>query len=125
MTKQKRTKIQILGLISLSLIVAATTYGFVQVEGAGTTGLLDVGYGVLSEYKVTRINYILDEENPTNFLAVSFELDQLAAGVQAGISETKSGQIIWADYCDYSGYKWVCLFDGALDVRQANWLHVE
>lgn len=125
MTKQKRTKIQILGLISLSLIVAATTYGFVQVEGAGTTGLLDVGYGVLSEYKVTRINYILDEENPTNFLAVSFELDQLAAGVQAGISETKSGQIIWADYCDYSGYNWVCLFDGALDVRQANWLHVE
>jgi hypothetical protein len=125
MTKQKRTRIQIIGLISLSLIIAAGTYGFARAEADGTTGLLEAGYGVQSEYTVTRISYTLDEENPTHFLAVSFELDQKAAVVQAGISETKSGQIIWADSCEFSGYQWVCSFDGSLDVRQANWLHVD
>ena len=125
MTKQKRTKYQIAGLISLSLIIAAATYGFAQAEATGTTGLLSVGYGVQSEYQVTRINYILDEEHPTDFLAVSFELDQAAATIQAGISETKSDQIIWADRCEVSGIIWTCSFENGLDVRQANWLHVE
>ena len=125
MTKQKRTRYQLIGLISLSLIIAAGTYGFARAEVAGTTGLLEAGYGVLSEYQITRINYILDEQDPTHFLAVSFELDQAAEGVQAGISDTKSGQIIWADSCEFSGYNWVCSFGGSLDVRQANWLHVE
>jgi len=125
MTKQKRTKYQIVGLISLSLIIAAATYGFAKADAIGTTGLLEVGYGVQSQYQVTRISYTLDEAAPTNFLAVSFELDQGAAAVRAGISETKSGQIIWADSCDYSGYNWTCSFDGSLGVRLASWLHVE
>lgn len=125
MTKQKRTNYQILGLISLSLIIAAATYGFARAEAAGTTGLLEVGYGVRSEYQVSRITYTLDEDNPTNFLAVSFELDQPAAAVQAGFSETKNGQIIWADSCEFSGYNWVCSFGDSYDVRLANWLHVD
>ena len=125
MTKRKRTKYQILGLISLSLIIAAATYGFVEADELGTTGLLEVGYGVQSEYQVTRISYILDEGAPSNFVAVSFELDQYSAGIQAGISDTKSGQVIWADSCEFSGYNWVCSFAGSLDVRMANWLHVE
>jgi hypothetical protein len=125
MTKQKRTKYQIVGLISLSLLIAAATYGFAQAEASGTTGLLSVGYGVESEYQVTKINYILDEEYPTDFLAVSFELDQAAATIQAGISETKSDQIIWADRCEVKGLKWICSFADGIDVRQANWLHVD
>ena len=125
MTKQKRTRYQIAGLISLSLIIAAGTYGFAQAEATGTTGLLSVGYGVVSEYQVTRINYILDEENPTDFLAVSFELDATAAAVQAGISDKKSDQIIWADRCELDGNLWTCSFTDGLDVRQANWLHVD
>jgi hypothetical protein len=125
MTKRKRTKYQIVGLISLSLIIAAVTYGFVQADAIGTTGLLEVGYGVQSEYQVSRISYTLDPETPTNFLAVNFELDQAAAAVQAGISDTKSGQIIWADSCDYSGYNWTCSFGTSIDVRVASWLHVE
>lgn len=125
MTKQKRTKYQILGLISLTLIIAAATYGFARADELGTTGLLEVGYGVRSEYQVSRITYTLDVENPTSFTAVSFELDQGAAAVQAGISETKSGQIIWADGCAFTGYNWVCSFSGSLDVRTANWLHVQ
>ena len=125
MTKQKRTKYQIIGLISLSLIIAAATYGFAQAEAVGTTGLLEVGYGVRSDYQVSRITYILDENQPTNFVALNFELDQNAMDVQAGISENKSGQVIWADSCEFTGYNWVCSFDGSLDVRQANWLHVQ
>ncbi len=125
MTKQKRTKYQLLGLISLSVIIAAGTYGFAQAEATGTNGLLEVGYGMQSEYQVIGINYILDEENPTDFQAVSFELDQLAANIQAGVSETKGGQIIWADRCEFSGYNWVCSFEDSIDVRMANWLHVE
>ena len=125
MTKQKRTKYQIVGLISISLIIAAVTYGFAKADGTGTTGLLEVGYGVQSDYQVSGITYILDETEPTNFLAVSFKLDQVAATVLAGISESKSGQIIWADSCELSGYNWVCSFEDGMDVRQANWLHVE
>lgn len=125
MTKRKRTKYQILGLISLSLIIAAATYGFVQADEMGSTGLLEVGYGVSSDYAVTRITYTLDEANPTSFVAVSFELDQAAAAVQAGISDAKNGQVVWADSCEFSGYNWVCWFDGSIDVRLANWLFVE
>jgi hypothetical protein len=125
MTKQKRTKYQILGLISLSLIIAAATYGFARAEATGTTSLLSVGYGLQSEYQVTNINYILDEENPTDFLAVSFELDQNPASIQAGISDMKSDQIIWAESCEFDAYHWVCSFEDGVDVRQANWLHVD
>ena len=125
MTKRKRTKYQIVGLISLSLIIAAVTYGFAQADAIGTTGLLEVGYGVQSEYQVTRISYTLDEKTPTNFLAVSFELDQGAAAVRAGISDTKSGQIIWAESCESTGYNWTCSFGTSIDVRVASWLHVE
>jgi len=125
MTKQKRTKYQILGLISLSLIIAAATYGFARAEASGTSGLLSVGYGLQSEYQVTTINYILDEEHPTDFQAVSFELDQNPVTLRAGISETKSEQIIWADRCEFDGYRWVCWFEESQDVRQANWLTVE
>jgi hypothetical protein len=125
MTKQKRTKFQIIGLIALSLLIAAGTYGFARAEAAGTTGLWSVGYGVTSEYEVTKINYFLDEELPTDFLAVSFELDRTPADLQVGVSETKSDQIIWADRCELSGYKWVCSFANGIDVRHANWLHVE
>ena len=125
MTKQKRTKYQIIGLISLSLIIAAATYGFVRAEAVGATGLLEVGYGARSEYEVSRITYVLDENQPTNFLAVSFELDQYAVDVQAGISENKSDQVIWADSCEFTGTNWLCSFAGSLDVRQANWLHVQ
>ncbi|MBW1953952.1 MAG: hypothetical protein JRI66_12890 [Deltaproteobacteria bacterium] len=125
MTKRKRTKYQIAGLISLSLIIAAVTYGFAQADAIGTTGLLEVGYGVQSEYQVTRISYTLDEDAPTNFLAVNFELDQAAAAVRAGVSDTKTGQILWADSCDYTGYNWACSFGAGIDVRDASWLHVE
>ena len=125
MTKRKRTKYQILGLISLSLIIAAATYGFVQADEMGTAGLLEVGYGVSSDYTVNRVTYTLDEGNPTSFTAVSFELDQAAAEIQVGISDAKNGQIIWADSCEFSGYNWVCWFADSLDVRLANWLHVE
>jgi hypothetical protein len=125
MTKQKRTKYQIVGLISLTLIIAAASYGFAKADGTGTTGLLEVGYGVQSDFDVSRITYTLDETKPTNFLAVKFYLDQPAVDVQAGISVTKSGQVFWADECEFSGYGWVCSFDESLDVRMANWLHVQ
>ena len=125
MTKQKRTKYQILGLISLSLIIAAATYGFAEADAIGTTGLLEVGYGVQADYQVTKINYTLDEDNPTSFVAVSFEVDQAVGSIRAGFSDTKDAQIIWADSCEFSGYNWVCSFDGSYDVRLANWLHVQ
>ena len=125
MTKQKRTKYQILGLISLSLIIASASYGFARAEASGTSGLLSVGYGLESDFQVTNINYILDEERPTYFQAVSFELDQNPASIQAGVSETKGEQIIWAERCEFTGYRWVCSFAESQDVRQANWLTVE
>jgi len=125
MTKQKRTRYQLIGLICLSLIIAAGTYGFARAEASGTSGLLEIGYGVQSAYQVTKINYLLDERNPTDFLAVSFELDQTPVSIQAGISESKGGQVIWADGCDLNGSQWTCWFAGSHDVRLANWLHID
>jgi hypothetical protein len=125
MTKRKRTRNQIVGLISLSLIIAAATYGFAEANTIGTTGLLGVGYGVLSDYQVSKVTYTLDEADPTHFVAVSFELDGLASSVAAGVSETKNGEIIWADGCQSTGYSWICSFDGSIDVLVADWLHVE
>ena len=125
MTKRKRTRHQIVGLISLSLIIAAATYGFAEANTIGSTGLLSVGYGVLSDYQVSKVTYTLDEADPTHFVAVSFELDSSTSAVAAGVSETKNGEIIWADGCQNTGYNWVCSFDGSIDVLVADWLHVE
>lgn len=125
MTKQKRTRMQIIGLISFSLIIAAATYGFAEANTIGSAGLLSVGYGVMSDYQVSRITYTLDEVDPSTFVAVSFDLDSPAASVMAGISETKNGQIIWADSCANTGYNWVCSFGESIDVLVADWLHVQ
>ena len=125
MTKQNRTKYQIIGLMTLSLMIAAGTVGFARAEAVGTTGFFEVGYGVQSDYQVSRISYTLDEKNPTDFLAVSFSLDQSVSTVQAGISDSKSDQIIWADNCDFNGHNWVCSFGSSYDVRLANWLYIE
>jgi len=125
MTKKKRTKNQIIGLISLTLVIAAATYGFAEAEAIGTIGLMEVGYGVKSEYEVTGISYVLVENSPTDFTAVSFNLDQPAQAVTAGISDAKNGQVFWADSCEFSGYNWVCSFGDSMDVRMANWLYVK
>ena len=102
MTKQKRTKCQILGLVSLSLIIAAATYGFAEVNTVNSAGIMGVGYGVLSNYQVNKITYTLDEANPTYFTAVDFEVDQLGGSLIAGVSATKRGQVIWADDCQFN-----------------------
>ncbi len=125
MTKRKRTKYQIIGLISLSLIIAAATYGFAEVNTFGTAGLLGADYGVLSDYQVSRISYTLDEADPTTFVAVSFQLDGQPGSVNAGISETRTSHVIWADSCESTGSNWICAFDSSIDVLAADWLHVQ
>jgi hypothetical protein len=123
MTKQKRTRIQILGLVSLSLIIAAMSYGFAGVN-ASSAGLLGVGYGVLSEYQVSKISYTLDVNEPTSFTAVEFAADQVDGSILAGVSATKTGAIVWADDCQQDGAFWTCTFSETVDVLAADWLHV-
>ena len=124
MTKQKRTKYQILGLVSLTLIIAAATYGFAEVNTVNSAGILGVGFGVMSNYQVNKISYTLDEANPTTFTAVDFQVDQLSGSVIAGVSTTKKGQVVWADDCQFTGTNWTCTFDESVDVLAADWLHV-
>ena len=124
MTKQKRTKYQVLGLVSLSLVIAAATYGFAEVNSVNSAGILGVGYGVMSSYKVNMINYTLDEANPTSFTAVEFEVDQRGGSLIAGVSGTKKGQVVWATDCQETGTNWTCTFDESVDVLAADWLHV-
>lgn len=124
MTKQKRTKYQLFGLISLSLIIAAATYGFAEVNSVNSAGFMGVGYGVLSNYQVKGITYTLDVTNPTYFTAVDFELEQLGTSVIAGVSSTRKGQVVWADDCQLTSTKWTCTFDASIDVLEADWLHV-
>ncbi|MCK4801047.1 MAG: hypothetical protein KAS84_03585 [Anaerolineales bacterium] len=125
MTKQKRTRYRVLGLISLSLIIAAASYGFAAVNSNQTsTGIIGAEYGVKSSYIVSKIRYTLDIENPSTFTAVDFEIDQEGATVIAGVSATKKGPIIWADACEKSVTKWTCTFDKSIDVLAADWLFV-
>jgi len=125
MTKQKQTRHRILGLVSLSLIIAAATYGFASmnttIHGAG---VMDAGYGTHSAYDVSRVIYTLDLEAPSSFTAVEFVIEGEADAVIAGVSATKNGQITWADDCAKNDYKWICTFDESIDVLAADWLHV-
>lgn len=124
MTKQKRTKLSILGLISLSLVIAAATYGFAEASAIPSAGIMGVDYGVKSDYLVSRISYTLDVDNPSTFTAVDFDLDQSGVAIMAGVSITEKGQVVWADDCEKSGTSWTCTFGESVDVLAADWLHV-
>jgi len=125
MKKEKRTQKRVLGLISISLIIAAATYGFASmnttIHGAG---MMDVGYGIVSSSDVSRVIYSLDIEDPGLFTAVEFILDGDGSVVVAGVSATKNGQITWADGCEKTGTNWTCTFSESRDVLSADWLHV-
>ena len=124
MTKQKRTKLSILGLISLSLVIAAATYGFAEASTIPSAGILGVDYGVKSVFQVSRISYTLDVDNPATFTAVDFDIDQSGVAIMAGVSITEKGQVVWADECEKAGAGWTCTFDESVDVLAADWLHV-
>jgi len=125
MTKQKRTRYRVLGLVSLSLVIAAATYGFASMNSTiHGAGVLDAGFGVQSVYDVSRVIYTLDVEIPSSFTAVNFVIEEGGAVVVAGVSATKNGQITWADGCEKNDHKWTCTFDESIDVLAADWLHV-
>jgi hypothetical protein len=125
MTKQKRTRYRVLGLVSLSLVIAAATYGFASMNSTiHGAGILDAGFGVQSVYDVSRVVYTLDVEIPSSFTAVNFVIEEGGAVVVAGVSATKNGQITWADGCEKNDHKWTCTFDESIDVLAADWLHV-
>lgn len=124
MTKQKRTQVKVLGLVSLSLIIAAATYGFAEANSIHTAGILGAGYGVKSSYEVTKISYILDLSEPSKFNAVDFVIEEQGTEIFAGVSATEKGQIAWATDCVKSDAIWTCTFDESLDVLAADWLHV-
>ena len=125
MTKEKRTRKRILGLVSLSLIIAAATYGFASmnttIHGAG---MMDVSYGIVSSSDVSRVIYTLDVDDPGLFTAVEFTLEGDGSGLVAGVSATNKGQITWADECEKTGTNWTCTFKESRDVLSADWLHV-
>lgn len=125
MTKQKRTQKRILGIVSLSLIIAAATYGFAEASAIPSAGILGVDYGVKSAYQVSRISYTLDVENPTTFTAVDFDIDQSGVEIMAGVSDAEKGQVVWADECEKVGTSWTCSFDESIDVLAADWLFVK
>lgn len=124
MTKQRRTKLSILGLISLTLIIAAASYGFAEASAIPSAGILGVAYGVKSDYQVSRVSYTLDVDNPTTFTAVEFDIDQSGVSIAAGVSISEKGQVVWADGCEKSGTGWTCTFEESVDVLAADWLHV-
>ncbi len=125
MTKQKQTRYRVLGLVSLSLIIAAGTYGFASMNTSiHSAGIMDAGYGTQSVYDVSRVIYILNVDAPGSFTAVEFVIEGEADAVVAGVSATKNGQITWADDCEKNDYKWTCSFDESINVLAADWLHV-
>lgn len=125
MTKQERTHYRVLGLVSLSLIIATATYSFAEANTTiHSSGVFSIGYGVKSSYDISRISYTLDVENPNTFTSLDFEINQEGVEVFAGVSATEKGQITWAENCMKSNTKWTCTFDESIDVLAADWLHV-
>ena len=124
MTKQKHTQYRVLGLVSLSLIIAAATYGFAQANTISGVSGMGAGYGVKSSYEVSKVNYTLDIEDPGTFTAVDFTLEQEGSAIIVGVSASKKGEIIWADDCEKISTQWTCSFDQSIDVLAADWLHV-
>jgi hypothetical protein len=106
------------------LVIAAVTYGFAEANSVHSSGVLRTGYGVKSVFEVSKINYELDVENPTRFIAVDFEVDQENVFVTAGVSATEKGKVIWSDECELTFDKWTCTFTEGVDVLAADWLHV-
>jgi hypothetical protein len=125
MKKEKRTKYRVLGLLTISLIIAAATYGFAGAHAVNSAAILGADFGVMSPYQVSKICYTLDESDPSYFTAVSFELGKSSAAVAAGVSATRGSQVTWAGDCQYNGVKWTCTFDDSISVLAADWLHVE
>ena len=124
MTKQRRTKLSILGLISLTLVIAAASYGFAEASTIPSAGILGVDYGVESDFLVSRISYTLDFDNPSMFTAVDFDIDQSGVAIMAGVSASENGQVVWADECVKAAAGWTCTFAESVDVLDADWLHV-
>ena len=124
MANQKKTQIRITAIVSLSLVIAAITYGFAQANMSNSTGIMGAGYGVKSPYKVTNIKYILDMEDPNTFTSVSFVIDQEVSQLQSGVSETGKGAVVWAEECEQVGSRWTCSFGEEVELLAADWLHV-
>ena len=126
MTKQKRTRIQFLGLVLTSIIIAALTYGFAAAKtNYASPGLFGGNYGVLAPYEVIKVSYVLDLEDPTTFSAVEFIITETDLVEKAGVSANRNGQITWAEGCEKSGAFWVCSFADKLSVLEADWLHID
>jgi len=124
MTKQKSTQNRILAIVSLSLVIAAATYGFAQADSISEGSIIGAGFGVKSPYAVSCVSYTLEVENPSCFVAVEFMLDQNVTEINAGVSGTEKGDILWADDCAQVDSNWICAFDESIDVLAADWLHV-
>ncbi len=124
MTKQKRTQYRVLSLVSLSLIIAAATYGFAEANTIPGVSGMGAGYGVKSSYEVSRVSYTLDLEDPATFTAVDFVLEGEGSAIFVGVSASEKGEITWADDCENIGTQWTCSFDQSIDVLAADWLHV-
>ena len=124
MTKQKRTSYRVLSLVSLSLLIAAATYGFAEANTISGVSGIGAGYGVKSSYEVSRVSYTLDLEDPGTFTAVDFTLEHEGSAIFVGVSGSEKGEITWADDCENIDTQWTCSFDQSIDVLAADWLHV-
>ena len=127
MTKQKRTRMQITGLVSITLIIASVSYGFASAntDAPGIGGLFSAGYGVISPVEVSKISYILAEEDPTTFVGVKFFAAEINSGFRAGVSGTKDGGVVWAEGCEAYGAFWKCSFETPISIFEGDWLFVE
>ena len=124
MTKQKRTHYRVLSLVSLSLLIAAATYGFAEANTISGVSGMGAGFGVKSSYEVSRVSYTLNVEDPGTFIAVDFTLEEEGSAIFVGVSGSEKGEITWADDCVNIGTQWTCSFDQSIDVLGADWLHV-
>jgi len=124
METKKRSKLHISGLIAVTLIIAAATYGFASSTAASVPGSSAGEYGVQSSYPISGVTYTLDEEDPEYFTGVTFRLDQAEGSVHAGVSAEKQGPITWAESCQQEQNRCTCTFQPSLHVLEADWLHV-
>ena len=124
-----KNRYRILALLILILVLGAATYGFAALNTV-PNGRAGEGDGTISGYTVVNVKYELDNNDPTAFDMVYFDLEDgagnpaTASEVHAGIGA--GGSIDWVE-CTASAtaYDFECdLSTIGNSVRAADALHV-
>ncbi len=83
----RRINLRLLAIIAILAIMATAAYGFAASNTVQSSRAGD-GFGAVSGYKVSNIQYTMDTANPANIASVRFTLNQSAGSAQVRFGDS-------------------------------------